>query len=98
MTAPNFGDNLTLLSALLGSMMPAAIAVILRRNWSSEVKGAVALVLCLIAAALLTWQTGNLNAADYVRSALIVFTMAQVLYQTYWKPSEIAPSIESRTG
>lgn len=99
MTLPSaFGDNLILLSALLGSLMPAVIALIIRRDWSSEVKGIAALALCLVAALALAAAMGHLNMEDYARSALIVFTLAQVLYATYWRPSGIAPEIERVTG
>ena len=94
----DFGGNLMLLSALVGAVLPAAIAAIVRRNWTSEQKGGAALVICLIAAAALAGAMNQLNPTDYARSALIVFTLCQILYQTYWKPSDIAPAIERATG
>lgn len=93
-----FAGNLMLLSALLGAVMPALIAVILRRDWTSETKGIAALLICLVAAAALAAAMGQLNPTDYARSALIVFTLCQILYQTYWKPTDIAPAIERATG
>lgn len=93
-----FGDNLMLLSALLGAVLPALIAVVVRRNWSSERKGITALAICIIAGAALTAAMGRLDPKDIATSTLIVFTIAQILYQTYWRPSGIADTIEYRTG
>ena len=61
-------------------------------------KGIAALLICLAAAAALAAAMNQLNPTDYARSALIVFTLCQILYQTYWKPSDIAPAIERATG
>lgn len=93
-----FGSNYLLASALVGALIPAGIALIVQRDWSSEVKGAAAAVVCLAAAVLLGFTQGVLDPADVLRSFLIVFTLAQVLYQTFWRPSGIAPAIEARTS
>lgn len=93
-----FGGNLMLLSALLGAVLPALIAIVVRRNWSSERKGIAALAICIIAGAALTAAMGRLDPKDIATSVLIVFTIAQILYQTYWRPSGIADTIEYQTG
>jgi hypothetical protein len=93
-----YGSNDVLASALVGALMPAAIALVTRRDWPAEAKGLVAAALCLAAAALIAYTQGALDAADLLRSFLIVFTLAQILYQTFWKPSGIAPAIEVATS
>jgi hypothetical protein len=41
-----------------------------------------------------------MSEADLLRSCLIVFALARLLYQTFWKPrpSGIAPAIQAWTS
>jgi hypothetical protein len=94
----DFGSNYLLASALVGVLLPAGIALILQRRWSTEVKGLVAAALCVGAGALVAYTQGVIDRADGLRSILIVFTLAQILYATFWKPSGIAPAIEAATS
>lgn len=93
-----FGSNYLLAAALVGAAIPGLIAIINQRSWSSEAKGLVALVMCAGAGALLAYTQGLVDRADVLRSILIVFTIAQVLYQTFWRPSGIAGAIERGTS
>jgi hypothetical protein len=93
-----YGSNHVLASALVGALMPAAIALVTQRDWAAEAKGLVAAALCLAAGALVAFTQGALDPTDLLRSFLIVFTLAQILYQTFWKPSGISPAIEARTS
>lgn len=93
-----FASNYLLALGLVGSLIPAGIAVINQRDWSSEVKGAVAALCCVLAAAVLAYTQGVWDAGDVLRSALIVFTLAQLLYATFWKPSGLADVIEHATS
>ena len=93
-----YGSNDVLASALVGALMPAAIALVTQRVWAAETKGLVAATLCLAAGALVAFTQDALDPTDLLRSCLIVFTLAQILYQTFWKPSGIAPAIEARTS
>lgn len=89
-----FGTDLLMWSALVAQGMPAVIALVNRQWWSHEAKGLVALGLCLVAALGVAYFQGNLSAESYATSALIVFTLASVMYRTFWKPSGIAPILE----
>lgn len=93
-----FDTNLVMYSALLGSVIPALIAAINRSTWQPEQKGLMALLLCVVAAIPVAAFLGKLDTANWVTSALIVFTLSQVLYKTFWQPSGIAPVIEEITG
>lgn len=90
-----FGSNLALASAIIGFGLPLGIAAVNRRTWASEAKAITAFVMSLLAAALLVVAMGALTTEDYFRSALIVFFVAIMTYNFYWKPSGIAGSIEA---
>jgi hypothetical protein len=75
-----------------------AAAVILKKRWSSEVKGAGIFVISVIAAGRMSYFAGELQRTDLASFGPIIMVTASILYQTLWKSSGIAPSIEERTG
>lgn len=91
-------DNLTMYAALVGTLLPPIVAKINRADMTPEQKALVALVISLLAAAGTAFFNGDLAGGDVVRSFLIVFTLATVTYQTYWKPSGIAQRLERHPG
>lgn len=92
------GSNLELFSALVGTGLPAVVAAVNRTAWPSEAKAFVALLLSILAGAGTAWFSGQFDPTDVVRSILIVFTMAVVTYNTFWRTSGIAGQIERATG
>lgn len=97
MNIPDIGDNLTLFTALIASIVPAVLAVINRRSWSSEQKGIAAIIVSILAGSGTAWVSGNWDGADITRSVLIVFFLSQIAYQTFWKPTSLGSSIEEAT-
>ncbi len=91
-------SSLATISVVLGFLMPPAIAVINRRHWSSEVKGAMAFILCVLAALGTLWYEDKLNTTDIRNTVMLVFGVAIFTYHQFWKPSQIAPTIEKSTG
>lgn len=91
-------DKLTMWAAIVGFLMPPAIALITQTQWAKPLKGLVAFALCLIAAAVTVWLSAEWDGGDYVKTAMIVFAAAVGTYHVWWKPSGIAPSIEAATS
>lgn len=98
MEIPVFGDNLVLASSAVGFVMPILIATISRVGWSPEAKGSVAFLSCVLAATLLVLTMGFINPQDWLRSALIIFTMAVAQWNLFYKPSGIGLVIQEATG
>jgi hypothetical protein len=94
MTIPEIGDNLTLLSALIATLLPGMIARINHRGWSSETKGAAAAAVCVGVGASVAGVAGYWDGGDIVRSVLTVFFLSQIAYKLYWQPSGLAERIE----
>lgn len=91
-------SSLEMWSALVGALMPLAIALINQSHWSKAWRGIMAVGLCVIAAAVTCWLRGELNGSNYARSVLVVLTAALTTYHVWWKPSTIAPAIEAATS
>lgn len=90
-------ERLQLANALVGFVLPHAIALVNQCQWPSRLKALVAFLACLAAAALTTHAAGTLTPDDLFLSALVIFGAAQVSYQQLWHPTGIAPALEERT-
>lgn len=93
-----FDGNPTLLAGVVAFLLPPILAVLMQAGWSSQVKAVVAFVVCAAVAFVIVWVNGLADPADYVRTALVVLTVAQATYQGFWRSSGIAPAIERATS
>ncbi len=91
-------NDLTMWSAIIGFVMPAAIAFVNQARWSKPLKGVVAFMLCMIAAAVTVWIRGEFVTGAWLHSAVVVFFAAVGTYHTWWKPSGIGPTVEAATS
>jgi hypothetical protein len=83
--------------AIGGAVMPFLIAIINQATWNPKLKGVVAFALCLGAAALLAALHGTLTLTNWRDTAILVTSAAMVMYHALWKPSGLAPAIETAT-
>lgn len=83
--------------ALGGVAMPFLIAIVNQASWNPKLKGLVAFGACLGAAALLAALHGTLTFTNWRDTAIIVTGAAMVMYHALWRPSGLAPAIESAT-
>jgi chromate transport protein ChrA len=94
----NATDILTI-GAILGFIMPPVIAFINQERWGSALKGVVAFVICLLASlGAEIWQDHELNWHDWRNLMIVVFSSAIFFYHQFFKPTTIAPAIESATS
>lgn len=90
--------QLTQVAALVGVVLPLIIAVIQKQHWRNAIRVAVAVFVCFVAAVITSYTKGTLNLHDLATSLFIIFTLTKTTYLGVWKPSGIAPAIESATG
>jgi len=90
--------QLTQVAALVGTFLPLLIAVIQRQNWRNSFRVVVGVAACAVAAVVVSYTKGTLNLHDLATSGFIIFTLTKTTYLAVWKPSGIAPTIESATG
>jgi TctA family transporter len=98
---PQATDLLTTLdrwSMLVGTFLPLLIAVVNRQRWAGWAKLLMASVACLAASAVTVYLNGKFDTRDWVGSLILVAFFAFASYQWAWKPSGVAPKIESATG
>ena len=84
----------------VGLLLPLVISTITRVEWRSRTKAIVAFCVVLIATAITQVIAGAFipdvkSWRAWGSSFLIVFLMTNVSYRALWKPTEVAPKIES---
>jgi hypothetical protein len=90
-------DNTVTFAAIVGFICPPIIAFINRERWSSQVKGIVAFLVCLLAAIGTCWYERSVDWHNLRAVLPIVFGAAILTFHQFWKPSGIAPTIEKNT-
>jgi hypothetical protein len=91
-------NQLTEVSALVGSFLPLLVAFVQRQHWSGWVRTAVGVAACAIAAVIVSYTKGQLNLHDLATTGFIIFTLTKTTYLSVWKPSGVAPKIEAATS
>lgn len=91
------GVEILKIGGVLAFLLPPIIAVITQRHWSSQVKGAVAFLVCVAAALLMVLYEAGFNWTDWRNASLVIVSGAIFFYHQFWKPSGIAPAIEEKT-
>lgn len=98
MNDPQTMNNAAMWAGLVGFFMPIAVSIVVQQRWTDAQKSAAAFCCCIVAAAGTAWFGGMFDAVDIARNFLIVFTLAVATYYGFWKPTGIAPRIESATS
>lgn len=83
--------------AVGGLALPFIIAFVNQTTWNPKVRGAVAFVACLVAAAILAAVHGTLSLGSWRDTTVLVTGAAMVMYHALWKPSGLAPAFEDAT-
>lgn len=90
--------DLQMWSALVGALLPPVVAAINQPRWPGSWRLVMTVVCCLIAAGVTCWVAGALAGRTYASSVLVVLTATLATYHWAWRPSTIAPAIESATS
>lgn len=84
-------------SALVGMVMPALVAVVNQPWWKPWQRALVPVVASLIAGAVTSAASGQFDGKGFPAAAAITFGSALATYKAWWKPSDIAAMIERFT-
>ena len=90
-------SNLQLWSLIVGFFTPPVLAIIQQGGWSSRVRAVVAFGAALVAGAGTAYFQGDLTGRRFVEAALVVLVAAIATYQSFWKPTGVAPAIQKVT-
>ncbi|MGG7574076.1 hypothetical protein [Streptomyces sirii] len=94
-------DSITT-GAQVGALLPLLTAIVQRPAWSTEVKKVVAVVLALVAGVVTVAASGGWEQFQHgtltFATLTAVLAASQSTYDLVWKPSKVAPAIESVTS
>lgn len=94
-------DSITA-GAQVGALLPLLTAVVQRPAWSAQVKKNVAVVVALVAGVVTVAGTGGWAQFQHggltMATILAVVAASQTTYDLVWKPTTLAPLIESVTS
>jgi hypothetical protein len=85
-------------TTIVGLLLPLIIAAVNRTAWTSPLKAACALAICVVAAAGDLYFKGQFSAGAWAQNTVAVFFLVVTSYVGFWKPMGIADSIEKATG
>ncbi|WP_031102290.1 hypothetical protein [Streptomyces sp. NRRL S-146] len=94
-------DSITT-GAQVGALLPLLTAIVQRPAWSTEVKKVVAVILALVAGVATVavdggWEQFQHGTLTFATIAAVL-AASQATYDLIWKPSKVAPAIESATS
>ena len=92
-------NDLEMWSLLVGSLMPTLVAVIQQPRFSNAQRALVGVGASLVAGFMTTWvaQDDALWEQPMVTSILLVAIASWSSYKAFWKPTAVAPFVESKT-
>ncbi len=93
---PDLTNDTLMWATLVGFLLPNAVALVNRPQFSPTVKAIITLIVCLIAGGGTAYLNGAFTDRGVISSVLVVGIMTLLTYQTIWKPSGIAPAIERK--
>lgn len=91
-------SNLQMWAMVVGFALPPVLAIVQQSKWSSQVRAIIAFLACAVAGAGTAYFQGDLTGRRFVEAGLVVLVTAVATYQSFWKPTGVAPAIESRTN
>jgi len=87
-------------SLLVGALMPPLVALVMQPRWPNWFRAAVGVASSIVAGAVTTylvledalWEQGMVHAI------LLVAVASWGSYRNFWKPTTVAPVIETKTA
>lgn len=90
--------NLTMWSGLVGFFLPAAIALIMRKNWGDTPRAIVGFTCCMVAAFGTCFFSGKLTGVSFVTTALTVLVTALATFMALWNKVGATDALEKITN
>ena len=90
--------NFEMWSLIVGFLLPPALALVMQSKWPTQFQAIVAFVACAVAGAGTAYFQGDLTGRRWVESGLVVLVASIATYHGFWKPTKVAPTIETKTN
>ena len=91
-------SQLVMWNLIVGFLMPTVIAVIQQPKFSEPVRAGLTAAFSIVAGFITAYLNDSFTKGDVVGSILITGVAAITFYKGFWKPTNVAPSIEAATS
>jgi len=91
-------SDLDMWTLVVGFVLPLVLSVIIQTGWSPRLQAILAFVVAAIVAAVTLYLKNDLTGRSWVSATLVILVTAIATYHGFWKPTNVANSIESRTN
>lgn len=85
-------------AAVLGYLLPPAIAIVAQPRWTGPVKGLLMVTVAVLDGLGTAYFNGDFSSKPIITCMLTAALAIGIAYHTLWKPSGIAPGIEVATS
>jgi ABC-type uncharacterized transport system permease subunit len=87
-------------SLLVGALLPPLVAFVEQPKWPNWFRAVVGVVASVVAGFVTTYLTadGVLWEQGMLHAMLLTGVAAWASYQSFWKPTNVAPAIEEKTA
>jgi uncharacterized membrane protein YgdD (TMEM256/DUF423 family) len=85
-------------AAVIAFFLPLLMSVIIQTGWDKRIQAILLFVAVLIVSVGTLFFTGQLEGRSLISSILLTFVTAIAAYHGLWKPTQVAPAIESATN
>lgn len=91
-------SNLVMWNLIVGFLVPNLIAVIQQPKFSEGARAMVTALVSIAGGLGTTYFSDQFNLGDIAGSILVVGVASISFYKGFWKPTGVAPAIESKTS
>ncbi len=91
-------SDLEMWSLLVGVIAPPVVALIQQPSWTRPMRAIVTFLICLLLGAGTSYFMGHLTGKTWISCTLLILVATYSSYVALWKPTKIAPAVESATS
>jgi hypothetical protein len=95
---PDLSSTQQQAAVIVGFFLPILLAIPIQSHWPSLLKTLFAVGAYAGAGAVTAAASGTLTGKSFWQITLVILTLGVVGYQGVWKPSGLAPAIETHTS
>jgi uncharacterized membrane protein YfcA len=92
--------NLEMWAAIVGFLLPPVMAILQQTKFDTALKAILAFIACLAVSVPTVYLqgSGDFTWERWSTALLTILTTAMATYHGFWKPTNVAPTIEKATN
>lgn len=91
-------SNLQMWALIVGFALPPVLSLVMQSKWPAQFQALVGFAACAVAGAGTAYFQGDLTGRRFVEAGLVVLVTSIATYHGLWKPTKVAPTIETKTN